>query len=152
MLKVVYIYRDPRDVVLSAMDHGNRILEKGERHTFAAMTTFDSAVNALQGWLKVWESYAKLGRVHMVKYEDLMSDPFGTMRSLCSYLRLRIPGQETFESIFWKYNPENTDADLTGLHYNKAVVYRYKTEMPSEQNEAIQSQFRNEMVRMGYEM
>ena len=30
-VRVIYIYRDPRDVLLSAIDHGKRILAEGDR-------------------------------------------------------------------------------------------------------------------------
>ena len=59
LAKTIYIYRDPRDVLLSAIDHGNKILLEGENHTFAKMVNFDDALRNVKSWSKIFKQYCK---------------------------------------------------------------------------------------------
>lgn len=73
IVKATYIHRDPRDVVLSVLDHGERIRKQGENHFFGKIKTFEEAVL----WVKtelfpIWDEWNKLEDVLLVRYEDLL--------------------------------------------------------------------------------
>ncbi|HSK65351.1 MAG TPA: hypothetical protein VK888_00370, partial [Anaerolineales bacterium] len=40
LLRITYIYRDPRDAMLSAYDYGQRALQKGRPNAFSHLTDF----------------------------------------------------------------------------------------------------------------
>ena len=80
IVRIVYSYRDPRDVILSAIDHGKKIIQDGENHTFANMADFDLAIENVKGWLRIWEEYVKTPGVLAIKYEDMIVDPVAGVR------------------------------------------------------------------------
>ena len=51
MLRIVHSSRDPRDVLLSAVDHGKKILDSGRKRTFANIIDFDNALNYVKNCL-----------------------------------------------------------------------------------------------------
>ena len=44
LLHITYIYRDPRDAMLSAFDFGQRALQKGRPNAFSHLTDFDKSL------------------------------------------------------------------------------------------------------------
>ena len=125
-LRVVYIYRDPRDVLLSAIDHGRRITEKGEKHTFARMTDFDSAFQGVSRWIRRWRQYSNLKKIVMVRYEDLVNNPVKVVETILEYLKISL-SVENIREILRRFNPANlSDTQKQQLHFNKARIQRYK--------------------------
>ena len=51
-----YIYRDPRDIVLSAYNHGEQIRANGKTHTFGHLKSFDDAISFVADCLPTWEA------------------------------------------------------------------------------------------------
>ena len=149
MIKIIYCYRDPRDVLLSTVDHGKKILSKGHSHSFSHMVDFEVALRNVQGWTKIWKCYNDMHRVLMIKYEDLMNSPMDTLQTIQNFLNISVKPEKCRE-ILWKYSKENENADLTGMHFNKAVTARYATEMTEEQKTACQKAFSREFKLMGY--
>lgn len=150
-LKTVYIYRDPRDVLLSAVDHGNRILANGESHTFAEMVKFEDAFKFIEEWIGVYYAYKKSRNSLMVKYEDLYMFPEKVVQNVCSHLNIA-PSNETITTVLLKYNKDNPNAILNALHFNKAKVGRYKEEMSSDQQLVFKQKLGKDLLKMGYEL
>src|SRR5690606_16937721 len=124
--------RDPRDVLISAIDHGKKLVAAGETHTFAKMVDFDKALPNLLKWINIWEHYAATRGIVRVKYEDLLANPKTVIDRITAYLNLVVRPQDV-DDILWKYNKENQQADMTGLHFNKAMIGRYKDELSKSQ-------------------
>lgn len=152
MVRVVYSYRDPRDVLLSAIDHGKRILEEGEQHTFAKMATFDDAIDSKQfrNWLRIWKDYASSPGVLSLQYEEMLENPSDVARRIEKFLRLPVD-EKSREDILWKYSKDNTEGDRTGMHFNKASSARHISEMTEEQQQRCRDAFGSVLVEMGYE-
>ena len=149
MIKIIYCYRDPRDVLLSAIDHGKKSLQEGVDDTFSKMTDFDISLRNVHGWTQVWCQYNEIDHALMIKYEDLMSTPLDTLQQIQNFLATTVPTEKCKE-ILWKYSKKNESADRTGMHFNKAVTARYTTEMNEEQKKACQNLLGNELNLMGY--
>jgi hypothetical protein len=149
--KTIYIYRDPRDVLLSAVDHGNRILANGESHTFAKMVNFNDAFKSIKEWLGVYDSYNSSRRTLMLKYEDLYMYPEEIVGKVCRHLNIS-PSKDTITAILLKYNKDNPNAILNALHFNKAKVGRYKEEMSIEEQLTFKKELGKEILKMGYEL
>src|SRR6187401_1600861 len=45
LLRITYIYRDPRDAMLSAYDYGQRGLKRGRPNAFSYLTDFQKSLN-----------------------------------------------------------------------------------------------------------
>lgn len=148
-LRIIYCYRDPRDVLLSSMDFGNVLLQQGESHTFARMTDFNKALKQVRAWLNTWNKFNTMPEVLSLRYEDMILEPVISCREIESFLNIRVTDEQR-QAILWKYSRDNTDADRTGMHFNKAAVFRYKTEMNDEQRAACIDTFGKYLPAMGY--
>jgi len=149
-IRIVYCYRDPRDVLLSAVDHGNQILNNSENHTFAKMVDFDKALKSVKSWLEIWKAYTEMPGVLTVKYEEMMQDPVSVAKKIEDFLDISI-APETRQDILWKYSKDNSEGDRKGMHFNKAKTSRYKTDMTEEQRSLCKEVFNNFLLTMGYE-
>jgi len=149
LIKIIYCYRDPRDVLLSAMDHGKKSLDQGIQDNFIHMTEFDTALRHVKGWVEIWKQYHAIPGVFMVKYEELMNNPLATMQTISHFLSLSLD-EPTIQSILWKYSQKNPDGNRTGLHLNKAVIARYLNEMNDEQNKKVTDTLANALKEMEY--
>lgn len=151
LIRVTCTIRDPRDVLLSAMEHGKKILASDERHTFASCSTVDNTLPQVTHWLNATMAWLKLRHVHLVKYEDLISDPVGELERLASFLRLPIERPELV-SIFSKYRRENLDRDKEDyLHYNIGLPGRFRDALSSEQIGLCNRQFDTYLKTLQYD-
>ena len=150
MVRTVYCFRDPRDVLLSAIDHGKQILADGQNHTFAGIVDFDKALASVQEWLITWKQYNELPAVLKIRYEDLIADPVSTLESIEKYIGIAVE-DGTRQDILWKYSRANKGGERKGMHFNKAEIYRYKTEMEKQQMEKCNAVFGDYIGAMGYE-
>ncbi len=151
LAKVIYTYCDPRDVLLSAIDHGKKIIAEGQNHTFAQMVDFDKAISNVKQWISIWEDYSLMKNVMSVRYEDMMNDPAVMTEKICKYLGLNIP-QNDIDAILFKYDKNNKNADMRGLHFNKAKLERYKEEFTAEQTAKSNAELGKSILKMGYEL
>lgn len=151
ILKIVYCYRDPRDVLLSAVDHGNKILASGEDHTFAKMADFDTALRNVKSWLGIWKQYADMPGVMMLKYENMMENPIETTKAIERFLGVSVTEKKRQE-IIWKYSKHNPARNQAEMHLNKAKTYRYQTEMTQEQKAMCQAAFGKYLKAMSYNL
>lgn len=149
LAKVIYGYRDPRDVLLSAMDHGKKIIAEGQNHTFAGMVDFDIALENVNQWLCIWEQYERMDNVLKIKYEELLQQPEATTDRICSYLRLNVKRKE-IDAILFKYDRNNKNADMKGLHFNKAKIGRYKDEFSEQELQKVNTALGKIILKMGY--
>ncbi len=149
LVKMIYIYRDPRDVILSVMDEGKRILERGEQHSFAEYAQFDDALQAVKDWSGVWQTYNEIPSILMLKYEELLADPESVMKKCENFVGVTLK-ESTRNGILFRYNKKNPKGDLQGLHLNKAVATRYKTEMSGAEKERCLDVLGGYIEKMGY--
>jgi len=144
-LKVVYLVRDPRDVVLSF-----KTSNVGDYHPY---------FNA-----KRWQKEQKLGlelldehpeQVHRIRYEDLLQQPETEAESLCSFLELEYePGMlYYYESEDAKQASqsaevfENLSVPIKSDNYGK-----YKDQLSREEIQLTEAIAADEMEQHGYEL
>ncbi len=149
LIKTIYIYRDPRDVLLSVQDHGIKILAEGENHTFAKMVGFNDAFVSVKNWVNIFKEYKKNKDVLCLRYEDLITEPILTLQQICDYLNISIPNQD-LKNILKKYDKENPNADMTGLHFNKGITNRYVNELSEAQIDRFRAEMGIILEEMGY--
>ncbi|MBK8443726.1 MAG: sulfotransferase domain-containing protein [Sphingobacteriales bacterium] len=149
--KLIYTYRDPRDVYVSALDHGKKIAAEGKNHTFYQFLDQKTAFRQIDNWLKIWEAYHRLGdKVVMVAYEDLQQEPLAALQRVNKYLALHL-SDAVLTNILKKYEKDNlAPSTLGALHYNKAQSGRYQTEMEPTVLAAFHREFGKRIAAMGY--
>ncbi|HOP46453.1 MAG TPA: sulfotransferase domain-containing protein [Desulfobacteraceae bacterium] len=150
LIRIIYIYRDPRDVLISAVDHGKKLLSRGKNYSFAKMVEFDDSLKNVMKWLRIWKVYSIIPGILMIRYEDLMNNPVETVEGVSRFLGFDLD-HNTLESIVWKYSRDNPEWNRKGMHFNKAIAFRYKTEMPAEQQKICSDKMGGYLEKMGYE-
>jgi len=148
-MRIVYCYRDPRDAMLSAIDHGNSILAEGENHTFAEIVKFEDALRRVESWVSIYEKYANMPGVLTVRYEDAMFDPVAVFKKIENFLGIIIDPEKRQE-IIWLYSKDNQNGERRGLHFNNPKPLRYKTEMTKEQQSLCNDVLGYYLKKMGY--
>ena len=127
-IKMTFIHRDPRDTILSGIDHytrsaGTDLLE---------YSSFEKALEAAHWWAQVACYWLSSNLAYMVRYTDLVSDPQRELAGVASYLRFDL-SQKMLEAIVAKERAQRR----YGLHgFNRGELHRYQAEM-SEPNQAF---------------
>jgi PAS domain-containing protein len=142
--RVVYLLRDPRAVYISNRRSEIYRIEPA----FAAMQWVKSVRNVLKQFIK-----PEFGsRIHVVRFENLVEDPEGTLARLCTFLEI-----EWFDSLTsptvrgrpWtgnSYAPEKLTPD--GIASHKAEEWR--GEITALEDETITAIAWSEMALLGY--
>jgi hypothetical protein len=148
--RATYCYRDPRDVILSAIDHGARS-RRGDDPSgaFREFETIGNSIPQVQGLVSRWQSWHRFGRVHFIRYETLMDDKLGHLQALSDYLNWRLP-DEQLAAIVDRHDPKKKRG---GSHnFNKGTTFRYKTEMSAEDIARCSTAFHDILASYNYEL
>jgi hypothetical protein len=88
LLRITYIYRDPRDAMLSAFDYGQRALQKGRPNAFSHLTDFEKTLDFMMDYIRIWEAWMREKDVLIARYEDLLMDYDNEAGRLVKFLGL----------------------------------------------------------------
>lgn len=156
-VKATYIYRDPRDVLLSLKDFiiDRRSGDAAQVKTFEDMD-LKTGLQRTRPILRVWDSWdryqQRFGNAFIVRYEDLSADPVQVMTDFMAYLGVDAPG-DLIRAIVAKYRPDKLDPEKSGtLHFNKGKVNRFLEELDSDDLAVVNGWFGPYLTRMGYEI
>ncbi len=150
LVKATFISRDPRDVVLSALDHGELARQKGKDLAFATLENVESSIESTCRWLTIWDSWTQCKNALTVRYEDLVANPVDELKRLVKFLQLDLP-TETLESIADAYRPDSLRQNQTHrFHFNKGIVGRFREVMTEQEIELCNQRFQPYLTRMGY--
>ncbi len=144
--RVTYIIRDPRDVYLSARDHALRTA-KSERPMFGQFLAEDSALAALGPMLDTAVEWLQSGLAHVVRYEELLADPVGTLTRLAAFLDIPASGGEINAII----ETEQKGRAPGRNNFNTGAVDRYRSAMETEFRERLERVLGPRMRALGYE-
>jgi hypothetical protein len=160
-LRVAYIYRDPRDALLSAFDNGQRALQKGRPNAFSHLTDFDKAVEFMLEYLRIWEAWSACDLILHSRYEDLLTGYDREAARLVDFLGL--DGHDpALHAVLDKYRPDQVRAEQVrakkeqatqkGIHFNKGKIGRFRQRLSPEQQAVLADKFGPYLARMGYEI
>jgi len=150
-LRPAYIYRDPRDAMLSAFDNGQRALEKGRPNAFSHLVDFDTSVTFMQDYVRISEAWLDCEKTLHTRYESLVSDYDVEANRLVNFLNLDRPSS-AIQSVIDQYRPEQARTDQKGLHFNKGIAGRFRKKMSPEQQQVLLEKFGTYLERLGYEL
>lgn len=160
--KGTYIYRDPRDVLVSAMEHGKRIRDSdelkrlfiiGPYQNFAKLHTIRGTILYLKFKVfPIWRSWHRAENVHFTRYEDCLSDTAGELKRLCDYLGLVVPAT-TIDQIVERYQPANLDAiKANRLHMHKGGSGRFREVLSTAEQQLCNRKLGKMLRAMNYEI
>ncbi len=151
LLRIVYIYRDPRDAMLSAYEYGRRTAEQGRPNFFAKYDTFEKTLDFMADYVDVWDAWMSEKRVLVARYEDLLMNYDAEIERLLDYLGLDA-GDDAVQGVVENYRPGKADAGQQGLHFFKGKIGRYKEKYTNDQQAEMRERFGAALQKMGYEI
>ena len=149
LVRPTYIYRDPRDAMLSAYDNGQRALQQGRANAFSQLVDFETSLDFMMRYVQIWEAWMGCKRALHTRYEDLLSNYEAEAEHLVRFLGLdwQRPG---LQAVVKKYQPEQGQADQKGLHFNKGKTGRFRQKMTQDQQAILAEAFGPYLEKMGY--
>ena len=149
LLRITYIYRDPRDAMLSAFDFGQRALAKGRPNAFSHLSDFEKSADFMMEYVRIWEKWMAEKNALVARYEDLLTNYDVESARLVNYLKLdgAAPG---VRAVIEQYRPGVSDSQQ-GLHFYKGKIGRFRDAYTGEQQKSLRERFNGVLERMGYE-
>jgi hypothetical protein len=144
-----YIYRDPRDAMLSAFDNGQRALQKGRPNAFSHLKDFEASVAFMLDYLRIWEAWMGCPEALHVRYEDLLVGYDAEAGRLVNFLKIE-RGNPAVQSVIDKFRPGEARPDQKGIHFNKGRTGRFRQKMTTEEQAVLSERFGPYLERMGY--
>ncbi len=150
MMRITYIYRDPRDAMLSAYDFGQRALVKGRPNAFSHLSDFAKSVDFMMEYVHIWEKWMREKNVLIARYEDLLTNYEAESAKLVDYLKLDGTSPE-IQSVVEKYRPGAAEGQQ-GLHFFKGKIGRFREAYNEEQKAILKERLSAFLPRMGYDV
>lgn len=150
ILRVAYIYRDPRDAMLSAYDYGQRALAKGRPNAFSHLSDFEKSLDFILEYVRIWEKWTREKNVLVARYEDLLTNYDAEAARLTQYLKLDAEKPEVKEAVE-RYRPGAAEGQQ-GLHFYKGKIGRFREAYDAERQAILKEKLGSYLVRMGYEI
>ena len=150
LLRVTYIYRDPRDAMLSAYDFGRRTLAKGRPNAFSHLDDFQKSIDFMMDYVNIWDRWMKEKGVLTTRYEDLLMNYDAESSRLVEFLKLDGSRPEV-RAVIDRYRPGIGDTQQ-GLHFYKGRIGRFRESYSAEQQEIMNKKFGVYLPRMGYQI
>jgi len=149
LLRVTYIYRDPRDAMLSAFDFGQRALAKGRPNAFSHLSDFEKSLDFILEYAVIWEKWMVEKNVLVARYEDLLTDYSVESAKLVEYLKLDGTNPEV-RAVIEQYRPGANDSQQ-GLHFYKGKIGRFRESYTEDQKRIMNEKLGSYLSRMGYD-
>lgn len=121
-------HRDPREIVLSLIDHGARSRKKGIKD-FAECVDIDSSLNIVDHAMNAFFSWTSKPSVYLISYEQLC---FNTKETISRLKEIYATESINVDALLSKYEDKNTI-----IQFNKGVRNRWEDEMSSADSEKI---------------
>jgi len=149
LLRITYIYRDPRDAMLSAFDYGQRALAKGRPNAFSYLSDFEKSLEFILEYVRIWEKWMKEKNVLVARYEDLLTNYEEEIIRLVSYLGLDRASLEV-QKVIEQFRPGANDSQQ-GLHYYKGKIGRFREAYDGRQMDILLEKLGPYLSRMKYD-
>lgn len=152
LIRATYIYRDPRDAMLSAFDYGKRVLEKqGRPNAFSHLTDFNQTMEFFVEYVEDWEKWMKVSAVLKSRYEDLLQNYDAEAGKLINHLHLD-PSAAAVKAVIEKYRPAGPTQSKQGTHFFKGQIGRFRERYTEEEQKILANKFGPALEKMGYEI
>jgi hypothetical protein len=149
-LKAAYIYRDPRDAMLSAYENGQKALEKGRPNAFSSLIDFDASLKFVLEYVRISQAWMKIPQALHTCYEDLVNDYSTEAARLVNFLNLD-GNAPAIQQVVEKFRPAGAaQTDQKGLHFSKGKTGRFRQKYTPEQQVILAEKLGAYLEEMGY--
>jgi hypothetical protein len=146
--RATFCYRDPRDVLLSALDHGRKSRAKEPpQAAFDNFHSIEQSIPNVRAMLnKAW-TWVDEPRTLMIRYEDTIEDLFKVLQQVVAFLEL--PADEgLLRELVERENANRAQSP----NFNTGATGRWRREMTPEQIARCNEAFRPFLERFDYPM
>lgn len=150
LLRVTFIYRDPRDAMLSAYEYGQRALKKGHPNAFSHLTDFQKSVEFIMVYIRIWEKWMRQRNVLIARYEDLLSNYDHEVARLVGFLKLS-GTKPAVQKVIDDYRPSAAEGQQ-GLHFYKGKIGRFRDSYSADEQAVLREKLGPYVKSMGYEV
>ncbi len=148
LLRILYIYRDPRDAMLSAYEYGQRAISKGYPNAFSQLSDFEKSVRFMEKYVRIWDKWQAEKNVLMTRYEDLLQAYDTEATKLIKFLQLNESKPE-IQKVIEIYRPGKAEGQQ-GLHFFKGKIGRFRESYSDKEQSALTARFGTYLQKMGY--
>ena len=148
LLHITYIYRDPRDAMLSAFNFGERAMSRGHPNAFSHLTDFDKSLAFITDYIRIWEMWMREKNVLIARYEDLLINYDAESGRLADYLGLQGDRAEV-RAVIEHYRPGQAESQQ-GTHFFKGKIGRFRDAYTADQQKVMAERFGSLLPKMGY--
>ena len=127
--QVLFILRNPFAVILSRRDHFQSSRSTNRLKKFIYLLNDAKIVRESFKELKQFERHYDEGKLKVVRYEDLTTNPRSSMLDICSYLGLSFSETMLHPTIFGVPCSVVTAIGFDGSKVNKTRIERWKNEL-----------------------
>jgi len=146
-IRTVFIHRDPRDAVLSALDHGARSRAAGD-WPYAECVDVASTLPLVRKWCADAVTWLGPPGVLCFRYEDLLADTQAEVSRLAAFLGVPDTGKAAAAVIA----QERADRQPGRNQFNKGAVCRWPQEMTVAQRDECERVLAPWIRAMGYQL
>jgi hypothetical protein len=149
VIQPTYIYRDPRDALLSAYEYGERKRDSGRVGPFADLDSIDTAIDFMREYIQISEAWLACEQSLNLQYEKLLLDYDAQAVRILDFFGLRTD-EPKFQAIIDQYRPHRGSSEQKGTHFVKGKIGRYQEIFTPEQKQLCLDAFGDYLERMGY--
>jgi hypothetical protein len=149
LIQPTYIYRDPRDALLSAYEYGQRKRDSGRVGPFADLDSIETAIDFVREYIQISEAWLACERSLNLRYEDLLLDYDAQAVRILDFFGLS-KDDPKFQSVIDQYRPDKGSSEQKGTHFVKGKIGRYREKFTPEQKQLCLDVFGDYLERMGY--
>ena len=150
LLRITYIYRDPRDAMLSAYEYGQRALTKGHPNAFSHLTDFQKSLDFIMEYVRIWEKWMQEKDVLIARYEDLLTNYDIESSRLVEFLKVDKSDPDV-RNVVDAYRPGAAEGQQ-GLHFYKGKIGRFRESYSVAEQAILDEKLAPYLKRMGYEL
>ena len=158
-----YMYRDPRDVICSALELGCKIRNSGntQRHfgvgpykNVAKLFKLEDAILWFK-WILYprWKLWMKAPNTIHFRYEDFVANPFTHLKNVADFIEIEVSDSEIAEIIENHNNKKGSSEYQTlggGNIFNKGIPSRFTKDLSPKQITFINKKLEKELLNTGY--
>lgn len=142
-----FCYRDPRDMILSAMDHRIRAAKQG-REVFEKFTSVKDSLDEASYWCRMSCAWVESQLAEMFQYVDTVSRPIWQMKRLGDFFNIEV-SDELIENVL---AAENKNKSEGWCEFNKGDLSRYHKEMKPHEIELCNQHLGAYIRQLGFEI
>lgn len=144
---ITFIHRDPRDIILSAIDHGKRPVKNPVLHSyFKQFTDVEHSIPLVREFCHTGYEWFLYSHKHLFSYHDLLAHPFETIRRFAGLLQIE-PSENLIRQLVTDYT---VNQEMGQRQFNTGKLIRWSAEMNTKDAALCNELLKNEILQLGY--